>query len=292
LYKQHARINTSAALLRSADMPTLVKKRDELQSLRDLCAHVHGRIGFKIIKSPLPLSPDSWAWLGKYVAETTYPTPVEASNHWVDPFPDTNACIWWWGHRKTVARFCDWADETAVALCEYREFVPQLSPSKGYYGTLDTFCRIGLNDELLEQRVLLDVNSLNARERRRLPSSLLKAEPPPIVNLLDVSEDAITFSRSVVDYLLENAPRLIVDVVTNTANWKGVPYTLSREQAIILDLLLKHTGRGTITEKQMIAANPQLDGVHFNRTMREKLPKPLVTLVKSQRGSGWFLKLD
>ena len=268
----------------------LVKKQDELKVLRDLCDHVHGRIGFKIIKSPLPLTPDTWAWLGKYVRETTSPIPVEASDHWVDPFPEATNCIWWWGHRKTVEKFCEWADETSIALWEYTDVLAEPTRSKGYYGTLDTFCSIGLKENLLEQRVLLDVNSLHSRQRQQLPSSLLKAEPPPVVHLLDVSEDALTFSRSVLDYLLEAVPRFIVDVANKRGQWKGIQYDLSEEQAVILDMLLANLGRGPMTEKQMVSANPQLYGTHFNRTINA-MPKPLVGLVKSKPGSGRWLEL-
>jgi hypothetical protein len=81
-----------------------------------------------------------------------------------------------------------------------------------------------------------------------------------------------------------------VDLAGQRVEWKGNIYPVNEEQAIILDLLKSRLGKGPMTEKQMVAANPRLEGVHFNRTING-LPQAIRALVKSERGKGRWLEL-
>jgi hypothetical protein len=275
----------------------LVKKRGDLEALRELLTHVHGRIYFKLLTGspPQAFPPEAWDFLTSLVIqkqEATTPVPFEIHTNRVDPFPGGAQCLWWWGDSKGVEKFCQWADETAVSLWEYRESLPDLAPAKGYYQTLATLCTVAQKAQSGDNLLVVNRVLLKTDEHPRLPPALARAAPPVTLHVLDVTEDAVTFSLAVLDHLLGNAPRLVVDVAGQSATWKGKTYPLREEQALILDLLHKHLGKGPLTEKEMIAACPQLAGVHFNRTMRERLTKELRALVKSKPGHGWRLELN
>src|SRR6516164_2018687 len=109
----------------------LVKKRDDLKALRELLTHVHGRIFFKLLTcSPPQAFPlEVWDFLTGMVIqnqERTTLVPFEIHTNRADPFPGGSQCLWWWGDSKGVEKFCQWADETAVALWEYRESLTDL----------------------------------------------------------------------------------------------------------------------------------------------------------------------
>jgi hypothetical protein len=275
----------------------LVKQREDLKELREQFTHVHGRIFFKLLTcSPSQAFPlEVWEFLTGTVIESqekTTPVPFEIRNERIDPFPCGSQCLWWWGDSQAVEKFCRWADETAVTLWEHRESLPDLAPAKGRYQTLATLCTVAQEAKIGDPRLVVNRVLLPTDGHPRLPPALARAAPPVTFRVLDVAEDGVSFALDVLDHLLGNVPRLVVDVAGQNATWKGKTYPLREEQAAILDLLHKHLGKGPLAEAQMKAACPQLAGVHFNRTLRERLPAALRDLVKSKPGQGWWLELD
>jgi hypothetical protein len=269
----------------------LVKKRDDLKELRELLNHVHGRVYFKILTcSPnQAFPPEVWRILtGVAFTSLKKNIPIEGYDYYyyerVDPFPGGLHCLWWWGSPKSVEEFRKWADETAIALWEYQNFLPARAPDLGYYGTLATLCEVACK-AALGKPPLVDKWRVKADGHPWLP--------PVAFHVLDVEDDAVTFALGVLDHLLGNVPRLQVDVAGQNVGWEGITYAVSKELALIMDLLLKNLGKGPLTAKAMIATYPQdLEGVHFNRTLRKNLQKPLRDLVMSKPGQGWWLKLD
>jgi hypothetical protein len=274
------------------------------------------------------------AWLRLGRKQPAPAVDLEIHRNRTDPFPSGSQCLWWWGDTKAVEEFCKWADDTASALWEYRESLPELPPAKGYYQTLATLCAVGLEAALGEPPLVVKRLLLKTDAHPRLPFALARAAPPVAFHVLDVADDGVTFALEVLDHLLihapgedvrcgagqaflpeaplprqagkpdlqnrtpppgeciGNVPRLVVDVLGRTIGWEGQTYPVSQEQALIMDLLLKNLGKAPLTEKAMKASCPQLADVHFNRTMRTNLQKPLRDLVKSKRGQGWWLELD
>jgi hypothetical protein len=273
----------------------LAKKREDLEGLRERLTHVHGRIFFKLLTcSPAQAFPlEVWEFLTGMVIESqekTTPVPFEIHNERIDPFPGGAQCLWWWGDSQAVEKFCQWADETAVALWKCRESLPDLAPAKGHYQTLATLCTVAQDANLGDPPLVVNRVLLNTDEHPRLPPALARAAPPVTFRVLDVAESGDSFALDVLDHLLGKAPRLVVDVAGQNATWKGETYPLSEEQALILDLLQKHLGKGPLTEAAMKADCPKLAGVRFNRTLRERLPTALRVLVKSKPGQGWWLE--
>jgi hypothetical protein len=280
----------------------LVKKREELQELDEVCIHAHGRFGFKIItsstSSSYPL--EVWQYLAGLVIRTQgkeVPVPIEVADNWTEPFPSGSHCFWWWGNRKSVEKFCQWADGAAVPLLEYSDSLRDSASGKGYLQTLPSLCAVALESKLGDpplviNRVLLDNTGLEPAQRLRLPLSARSVPVSVVFHVLDVSKGGTRFALDVLDYLLGDVSRLIVDVPSETVHWKGKPYPVQREQALFLDLLNKHPGKGPLTESACRAACPELPNGHFRRSLWKPLPKPLREIVHSKRGFGWYLKLD
>lgn len=278
----------------------LVTKRDELQEFRDLCTQVHGRFGFKIITSSPSNSHSLEVWqhlAGLVIKSQEGHIPHEVATRWTEPFPSGSQCFWWWGSPKAVERFCRWADETTIALWEFRDSLPELTSGKGYFQTLPTLCEVALANNigdppLVINRVLLDTTRIKPAQRFRLPPGLRFVQPPPVFHIMDVSEDGALFALDVLDYLLGDVPRFIVDVAAQCVHWKGKAYPVTSEQAHFLDLLHKHHGKRPLTEAKCRAACPTLPNGHFKRSLKDKLPKPLRDITKSEQGKGWWLQLD
>jgi hypothetical protein len=192
----------------------LVKKRNDLKALRELLTHVHGRIFFKLLtcSPPKAFPPEAWDFLTDLVIqnqERTTPVPVEIHTNRVDPFPGGAQCLWWWGDAKGVEKFCQWADETAVALWENREFLPDLGPARGYYQTIVTLCTVAQEAEIGDPLLVANRVLLKTDEQPRLPSALARAAPPVTFHVVDVTEDGITFALDVLDHLLGSVPPML-----------------------------------------------------------------------------------
>lgn len=280
----------------------LVKKREELQELHETCIHAYGRFGFKIItSSPSSSQPlEVWQYLAGLVIrtqDTSLSVPVEVAKNWTEPFPSGSQCFWWWGNQKAVEKFCQWADGAAVALREFCDSLQDVASGKGYFQCLPILCLVALEIELGDpplviNRVLLDTTGLEAAQRFRLPLAARNVPVSHVFHVLDVSKGGTGFALHVMNYLLGDVARFIVDVPAQFVHWKAKPYPISREQALFLDLLHKHLGKGPLTEAACMAACPQLPNGHFKRSLWTKLPKPLRDITKSKPGFGWWLQLD
>jgi hypothetical protein len=272
----------------------LAKKRDELREAQEVSRHLFRFMGFHILSAAPPAAQPREVWL--HVSEVAYATQetIRVAERWIDPFPDGSQCLWWWGDTKAVGAFCKWGDETAVALCEYRDSLPDLSDctDMGYYGTLRILCELALIDKdgnLVTQRALDFSPPL--RRHRLMPAFMNECQPAITFSILETCDEGSIFCLKVLNHLLDDVPRLVVDLPSRCVHWKGTTYPLDEAQINIVNLLLANRGKGPLSEKMMKDSCVMLNGVHFNRAMRERLPKPLQDLVKSAKGKGWWLEL-
>ena len=280
----------------------LVNIRDELRDFRERCRHVHGRFGFSIIASTSTEScpPEVWPILSGMVirTRTSERVPVEVATNWTEPFLHGLQCFWWWGNQNAVGQFCNWAERASVALREFRDSLPELASGRGHFQTLPTLCAVALaknlgDPPLVENRILLDATGFTPAQRWRLPTLLRAIQPPPVFRVLDVCTDGATLASEVLDCLLgSGVSRFVVDVTARCVTWKGQDYPVTKEQALFLDLLNNHPGKGPMTEAACMAACPQLPNGHFRRNLWKPLPKPLRDITKSRPGFGWYLQLD